>query len=74
MKKPLDILKGENAIRVQEFDRFYQEVKPNVFHIHTLMGLSLEFVKSMKITGAISKQTFYRTKIFLISTYITTLT
>ncbi len=36
---------------IKDFDDFFSTVKPDVFHVHTLMGLPIEFLKMMKEHG-----------------------
>jgi glycosyltransferase involved in cell wall biosynthesis len=52
IKDPLTILSSESK-KVNKFllKKFYNEVEPDVFHIHTLMGLSLDLVVYLKSKG-----------------------
>ncbi len=45
------ILKGERAFVKNSLEQFYGIVKPDLIHIHTLMGLSKQFVTFMKNKG-----------------------
>jgi glycosyltransferase involved in cell wall biosynthesis len=52
VKKPISIVNNESRkINKESLDNFYNEVKPDIFHIHTLMGLSLELVSFFKDKG-----------------------
>lgn len=45
------ILGKDYNIDLQSVDSFYEEVKPDIFHIHTMMGLPLSLLKYIKSKG-----------------------
>lgn len=48
IKDPSYILDNKRIPDFQQMVEFYENIKPQIFHIHTLMGLPFEFVKFMK--------------------------
>lgn len=50
VKIPRNILESEK-ISEKELESFYHKFKPDIFHIHTLMGLSIELVRFFKRKG-----------------------
>lgn len=51
VKNPTDILHRPNELTSKDFEQFYEKTKPEILHIHTLMGLPMEFVVFFKIKG-----------------------
>ena len=51
LKKAEYILNGDRYFLKPNLDSFYDEVKPDVMHVHTLMGLPLDLLKYMKHKG-----------------------
>ena len=52
VKEPSDLIyKCRKNLTDEELNKFYSEVKPDVFHIHTVMGLPLELVHFLKGKG-----------------------
>jgi glycosyltransferase involved in cell wall biosynthesis len=51
VKNPSDIYKPSQKISNQDLEFFYNLIQPEVFHIHTLMGLPLELVVFLKEKG-----------------------
>lgn len=47
-KFPQDFIKQRH---IADFDRFINDCKPDIFHVHTLMGLPIELIKGMKDAG-----------------------
>ena len=50
IKNPKDFYDGY-SITTRAMEYFYQEVKPDVLHVHTLMGLPKELLEFLKIKG-----------------------
>lgn len=48
---PKDIYNNPKKLSVAFLDEFYNKTKPDVLHIHTLMGLPLELVQHFKYKG-----------------------
>lgn len=48
---PNDILNGQNELSEIDLNQFYNETVPDVFHIHTLMGLPLNLLEFLKTKG-----------------------
>lgn len=51
VRSPQDILKVEGNVDLDSVERFLNEVNPDVFHIHTMMGLPLAVLSAMKARG-----------------------
>jgi len=53
IKNPIDFIENKTQIKSfqNEINFFLQNIKPDVFHIHTLMGLPLSFVEAVKNKG-----------------------
>ena len=51
VRNPSDVLEHSKKLSEQILEQFYTEVKPDVMHIHTLMGLPLELVVYLKEKG-----------------------
>lgn len=44
IKKPEHIYNSNNLFSINELENFFEKIKPDVFHIHTMMGLSYEIL------------------------------
>lgn len=51
LRKAEYILDRERCLDKSNLDCLYEEVKPDVMHVHTLMGLPLDLLKYMKTKG-----------------------
>lgn len=51
VKNPRSLLGQTIPFSEKELEKFYAQVKPHIFHIHTLMGLPYELVKFLKDNG-----------------------
>lgn len=51
VRNPSDIFNNRQKLTERALNQFYNEVKPVIFHIHTLMGLPLELVVFLKEKG-----------------------
>lgn len=51
VRNPLSLISSKNPLSNQELIDFYNVVKPDILHIHTLMGIPIEFVEFMKSKG-----------------------
>lgn len=51
VKNPLSLLGKSSMLTKKELENFYAQVKPDIFHIHTLMGLPYELVEYLKLKG-----------------------
>ncbi len=50
VKSPSDFI-SKNKMSVQAMERLYSDVAPDIFHVHTLMGLPLELLQFFKSKG-----------------------
>jgi len=51
VRNPSDLFNNRQKLSERVLNQFYNEVKPEVFHIHTLMGLPLELLVFFKKKG-----------------------
>jgi len=51
VRKPADIYGQRQKLSKKALEQFYNEIKPEVMHIHTLMGLIPELVTYLKVKG-----------------------
>ena len=42
VKSPASITQNKNTLSEEKLDRFYAQTQPEIFHLHTLMGLPYE--------------------------------
>ena len=51
VKNPKYILEGRRHFDKKNLERFYEETTPDIFHVHTLMGLPIELLMYLKSKG-----------------------
>lgn len=51
VKNPLSLIGGKYLMDQQQMEKLYNQTRPQIFHIHTLMGLPYELVKFLKNKG-----------------------
>ena len=51
VRKPSDIFRPKKRLSIHLLEKFFIETKPDVFHIHTFMGLPQELVAYLKEKG-----------------------
>lgn len=51
VKSPKTTLFYSDSISLKEIEAFYEKIKPDIFHIHTLMGMSKAMVMFLKDKG-----------------------
>lgn len=51
VKSPASITRNTNTLSEEKLDRFYAQTQPEIFHLHTLMGLPYELLLYLKRKG-----------------------
>lgn len=51
VKSPASITQNKNTLSEEKLDRFYAQTQPEIFHLHTLMGLPYELLLYLKRKG-----------------------
>lgn len=51
ISNPYAIINDSKHISREELESFYRQVRPDILHLHTMMGLSLEFLLFLKEKG-----------------------
>ena len=62
VNNPNDFLDEDRNIDINNFEEYYNNVKPDIIHIHTLMGLTKSFIhyfKSKKVKLVYTSHDYY---------------